>query len=99
MLKIKDGVDLKELEKYLLKLNIMDEEKTLYKNVYCCVSEFNKDEIKNDRIEDYNVEFFINKKREIDYCTYPECRDETKILDKIYDLIQAGLVEKVEDKQ
>ena len=77
MLKIKDGVDLKELEKYLLKLNIMDEEKTLYKNVYCCVSEFNKDEIKNDRIEDYNVEFFINKKREIDYCTYPECRDET----------------------
>ncbi len=46
MLKIKDGVDLKELEKYLLKLNIMDEEKTLYKNVYCCVSEFNKDEIK-----------------------------------------------------
>jgi hypothetical protein len=29
MLKIKDGVDLKELEKYLLKLNIMDEEKCL----------------------------------------------------------------------
>lgn len=27
MLKIKDGVGLKELEKYLLKLNIMDEEK------------------------------------------------------------------------
>lgn len=33
MLKIKDRVDLKELEKYLLKLNIMDEEK---KNIRKC---------------------------------------------------------------
>lgn len=33
MLKIKDGVDLKELEKYLLKPNIMDEEK---KNIRKC---------------------------------------------------------------
>ena len=95
MLKIKDNV--KELEKHLIKLNIMDGDDCKYSNVYCCIREDDYKYIKNNCIEDYFVEFFINKDNAVDYCTYPECRDEEYILDKIYDLIQSGLVEKVED--
>ena len=75
----------------------MDDMECDYSNVYCCVSESNKEHIENNCIQDYNVEFFINKNNEIDYCTYPECRSEDVILDKLYDLIKADLVEKVSE--
>jgi len=73
----------------------MDDNDCVYSNVYCCVSESNKEYIENNCIQDYNVEFFINKNNGIGYCTYPECRSQGVILDKIYDLIKVDLVEKV----
>ena len=95
MLKIKDNIDLKELEKYLIKLNIMDDNECAYSNVYCAIHKKDIDEIKNNCIDDYNVMFFINENNEIDYCTYSEMIDFEFVLDKVYDLIKADLVEKV----
>lgn len=42
ILKLKKDVDVKELEKHLIKLNIMDDNKCIHKNVYCCVEEEEK---------------------------------------------------------
>ena len=83
MLKIKDNVDLKELEKFGIKKYCS------YGYVY---SEDKKDnaELLIDKIND-NYFIVINPFGDNDLI-YHAC------LDKIYDLIQAGLVEKVEDK-
>lgn len=95
MLKIRDGVDLKELEKYLIKLNILDGDNIFLSNVYCFVSNEDKEYIKNNCIDDFLVQFYINNDNEIDYCTYPEQRNNTEIQNILYELIKADLVEKV----
>ena len=95
MLKIKDNVDLKELEKYLLKLNIMDGDKCIYTNVYCCISQDNKQYLENNCIDDYFVNFFINEHKEIDFCLYSEMINWREVFNGVYDLIKDGLVEKV----
>ena len=79
MLKIKNNVDLKELEKYGFKF----ERGTTYiktfksDDTYICVSECEL------RIIDIEIDIF-DREYEIN-----------KIVDTLYDLIQAGLVEKV----
>lgn len=102
MLKIKDDVDLKELEKCGLEyLTIEDYDEEELCKAFCAIDEDEKefyiDDIKARKIDRSCVQFFIDKNREISYCTYPEERSETFILDKIYDLTQAGFVEKVEE--
>lgn len=95
MLKIVDDVDLKELEKHLIKLNIKDNnEKFIQKNAYCCISEDDKEFIRNKSIENYFVQFFINNKNEIDYFYNPTKKDEKFINEKIFDLTKTGLIEK-----
>ncbi|MEI3530654.1 MAG: hypothetical protein V8Q75_06335 [Bacilli bacterium] len=97
MLKIKDNVDSKELEKYgFIKLNIMDGDDCIETNVYCAIQEDDKRFIENNCINDYFVEFYFNNKGEIDYCCYPEQRNEPFFNSIMFDLIKAGLVEKVE---
>ena len=96
MLKIKDNVDLKKLEKFgFKKLNILDDKKYIAKNVYCLVDDEDKVFIKNDTIEDYFVQYYFDKKGYRQFCTYPECRNTNLIDDTNFDLIKAGLVEKV----
>lgn len=84
MLKIKDNVDLKELEKYLTYktfTNLCDEKIS----AWCCIDKYN------------DIQFYFDKNGKISYTTYPECRSEEIIYCKLYDLIKANLVEKVED--
>ena len=72
MLKIKDDVDLKELEKFL------------YKTEYGYVNEVG-----------YFERIFIDKaNRHINFCD-EWYGDDFDLIDIIYDLISAGLVEKV----
>ena len=87
MLKIKDNVDLKELEKFGFEINFVT-------GVY-------KKELKSSYMDNYYIE--VQKSRRIIIET--RIKDEyirnlkstnTDELDVIYDLIQAGLVEKVE---
>lgn len=100
-LKIRYDADPKELEKYLMKLDILDSssgEEYLCRDVYCCVDEDTANTYDN-KVYSYLVQFYINEKREISYCTYPECRDEDFILEKVYDLIKAGLLIKEEEDE
>ena len=84
MLKIKDDVDLKELEKFGFKYD--EEMKYYYKH---CLGTFNK--------------FLVLTIDDIDSCKgqivlYNDGAFNTTLyLDVLYDLIQAGLVEKVSD--
>ena len=89
MLKICDDVDLKELEKFGFKYSWKD-------NIYECY-DFNKGDIYVD-IKNEDKEYI----RKI-YTDNYDYEDENyyfdyKALGIIYDLIQAGLVEKVENK-
>lgn len=80
MLKIKDNVDLKELEKYGFRIFVNYYEKTITDNgygEYMFLSVFEVDRV-------------IGLTANTDDDAY------TENLDIIYDLIQAGLVEKVE---
>ena len=81
MLKIKDNVDLKELEKFGFKQNNHFDLFTRY-------------EYKPDS----STCLYIDEARILS--VFPTYYDKlsSKIMDKLYDLIQAGLVEKVEDK-
>lgn len=92
-LKIREDADPKELEKHLMKLDILNNYKEeVYKHdVYCCVDEYTANTC-DSKVYTFDVQFYINEKREIAYCTYPECRSEDVILDKAYDLIKAGLL-------
>ena len=93
-LKIREDADPKELEKHLMKLDILsnyNDEEIYKKGVYCCVDEYTANTCDN-KVYMFDVQFYINEKREIAYCTYPECRSEDVILDKVYDLIKAGLL-------
>ena len=84
MLKIKDNVDLKELEKFGFE---KDEYKEDVEMVY------NYEEFRTEEIRIYkNKEISIYIDDEL-YC----CAIDTEFLEVLFDLIQAGLVEKVED--
>ena len=86
MLKIKDSVDLKELEKFGLELG-----NSWHMDCYNCEGE--------DLYSFYSIDI-IPKTREI-YCTI--CTDEdcsvhiTGLPNLLFDLIQAGYIEKVEE--
>ena len=82
MLKIKDNVDLKELEKYGFEHHTMIYVKEIKRN-----SEFLKEE-KVIYVEEEDREISIHK----------GLFNVDEELDTIYDLIKADLVEKVDDK-
>lgn len=91
MLKIRDDIDLKELEKYGFEL----------KNTIYYEKEF--EAINFDEEENHKILIYLNKRSialEImnnDY-TYHSFDDELgRIEDTLYDLIKDGLVEKVEE--
>lgn len=101
MAKIKENIDLKKLEKHLVKLNIMDGDDIYVNsdnepciNVYCLIDEDEKEYIENNCIADYFVQFYIDNNREIAYCTYPEQRNEELIINKIIDMTLDNLLEK-----
>ena len=79
MLKIKDNVDLKELEKFGFNYNIEDDS---YDNVISCYEIL---EIDNKTKQ---IKLFINDE-------YWMCHTENNTFDLLYDLIKADLVEKV----
>ena len=100
MLKIKDEVDLKELENFGFRLNEKNEYE--YKNYYPLEDDGTR--YKDENGFDYNwrisISRLFNKELWIeiinDYCSYHnEGPDIEELFDKVYDLIQAGLVEKV----
>lgn len=63
MLKIKDNVDLKELEKFgFKKLDILDHKKVIAKDVYCLVDSDDEEFIKNNTIDDFLVQYYFDKK-------------------------------------
>ena len=81
MLKIKDNVDLKELEKFGLEFR-----PNFYKEKECYVI------YKQDRYGQYYVKLSINVHTRLIRVSV-----STKIINVLFDLIQAGLVEKVGD--
>ena len=94
MLIIKDSVDLKELEKFGFSLN---------KNGLYYEKDFLAEYFEEE--ENHQVLIYINKRNIVldimnnDY-TYHSWDDELgRIEDTLYDLIQAGLVEKVEEER
>lgn len=90
MLKIKDNIDLKELEKYGFEL--VKQSGTYYGFK---LSDFYKLEIKDedlDEIED-KITFNAHRRKLFIDCFSKELSDKT--LDIIYDLIKADLIEKV----
>lgn len=97
MLKIKDNIDLKELEKYGFKPKY-DEDTGLVKEYYInCVERIGHDTFKTKISFSPQFErFYFWKKRVIAW----ELNDidwiREGVPDVLYDLIQAGLVEKVE---
>lgn len=84
MLKIKDNVDLKVLEKYGFRHCQTSMEKYFY--TYYLDNEFDLTIYEQDKI------------LRLGYCPIDDTGSyaDTNYLDKLYDLIQAGLVEKVE---
>ena len=98
MLKIKDDVDLKELEKFGFKPKY-DENTGELKEYY---KEFVDDDIRHYTKE--TIKFYIKKEKRF-FKTYYSCCGGTwdifnskygyEIIDILYDLIQADLVEKV----
>ncbi len=84
MLKIKDNVDLKELEKYGFRKTIVYDEKIYYKDCICCGE---------------RVEIDIREDKSFDICWgYYTMRGEEQER-FIQDLIKADLVEKVESDE
>jgi hypothetical protein len=85
MLKIKDNVDLKELEKFGYTDNFVTN---------CGTSLY----VKSDNLYDLNVRIFVEEDRTffIEWGEYLICGDEQERF--LQDLIDADLVEKVEDK-
>ena len=92
MLKIKDNVDLKELEKF--GFNIFETTAGTVTMIIYCTRYFKKDiniQIYGDEIIEYNEYVFP---RRIMLNSH-----SIKTFDVLYDLIQAGLVEKVREKK
>lgn len=87
MLKIKDGIDLKELEKFGFETTIGSS--WYFKDIVDCAEEKVSIAIrKNDR----RIQISYDTKQSIRLCSFIE-----RELDILFDLIQAGLVEKVSD--
>lgn len=83
MLKIKDNVDLKELEKYGFSKKVSEK---------CYVYTFNDDKY------DISLIIFGDTRKIIIYgAMYGGYEDGKTVEPMLYDLIQAGLVEKVEE--
>lgn len=79
MLKIKDDIDLKELEKFGFKID------ACYKDGY------------GDAMYSYEFLIISQNTRDLCICTgYDELVGDKELI-KLYDLIQAGLVEKIEE--
>lgn len=109
-LKIVDNVDLKELDKYLKKLTIMNDNKVYVdyetnkkcKDLYCFVNRNDNrtygDNIEKGYIDSFEVQFYFNSHKEMSCCTYPEFLDIESICCKVYELTKANLVEVVEDE-
>ena len=96
MLKIKDNVDLKELEKFgFVKLDILDDEKVIAKGVYCLIDNDDKEFIRNNVIDDFFVQYYFDNNKYKKYCTYPEQRNQSLIESTDFNLIKADIVEKV----
>lgn len=104
MLKIKDNVDLKELEKFGFKPKYNEDTGELV--------EYYKEYLEPNKEREYDyyketIKFIIKKEKKW-FTTHRSCCGGTwdifdknfgyKIIDLIYDLIQAGLVEKVGEK-
>lgn len=81
MLKIRDGVDLKQLEKFGFNINKHYDLFTRY-------------EYKSDS----STCLYIDEARVLSIFPTHYDKLEPRIMNKLFDLIQAGLVEKVEDK-
>lgn len=100
MLKIKDNVDLKELEKFGFREHKQD-------NKDVCISKWTRRWIEADTIDGYSCgssgwEFYpaieVYKDRTLRvYIEDSWCGGYTRHLNILFDLIQAGLVEKVEE--
>lgn len=87
MLKIRDGIDLKELEKFGFETTIGSS--WYFKDLVDCKEEKVSIGIrKSDRV----IQISYDTKQNIRLCAYIE-----KELDILFDLITAGLVEKVSD--
>ena len=80
MLKIKDNVDLKELEKFGFRYSIGEDQHYYFDNIGIFIGD--------------NLEIVISFNDD-DYC---ELEIVLSLLNLLYDLIKADLVEKVEDK-
>lgn len=83
MLKIKDNVDLKELERFGFKYN------DVYRYYYINIDISERLEI--DKLS-HEIRLFIDDE-------YYRCWTANNTFDLLYDLIKADLVEKVEDNQ
>ena len=98
MLKIKDGVDLKELEKLGFKPKYDEDtgELKVYIKEFIVKNKHYVDEKCKEYIifEIYKINRFINKKRWCCGATW-NTFDSTVLEDCLYDLIQAGFIEKV----
>lgn len=88
MLKIKDNIDLKELEKFGFKY---EEEHGLHSNRYIYIDEDNSQTV---ALNTKDREIFVEDTSES--YTFGAIVDDA--LTVIYDLIQAGLVEKVREQ-
>ena len=97
MLKIKDDVDLKELEKFGFEYDDFNEtyDKEINYNTTLFVYEGSNDLYV--MVSDYYPECGVSEYEEFTYKDYIALYEIE--FDEVYDLIQAGLVEKVDDKQ
>ncbi len=101
MLKIRDGIDLKELEKYGFKhyhtiwksdKNMPDESNWCYDLEFIDIDKKVQVLLIQIDDEDRKIQEYIDREYEM-YCIVKETR-----LNILYDLIKDGLVEKVDDK-
>lgn len=109
MLKIKDNVDLKELEKFGFETGYYDYYTTKKEVVipcYCYECECSEEDTGHNKIYENQINYMVDKKtRMIDRMTYGgEDSYHFNIMNSedynlLYDLIKADLVEKVEENK
>lgn len=97
MLKIKDNVDLKELEQYLVRLNIIDGDDCIESNVYCLIDNENKDFVENNCINDYFVDCYFDKENKLSFCNYPEQINWKSVINMVHELTKENILEKIDD--
>jgi len=107
MLKIKDNVDLKVLEKFGFELGCYDyytTKKTVVIPCHCYECECSEEDTGHNKVYENQINFMVDKKtRMINRMTYGGKDSyyfnimQPQDYDTIYDLIKADLVEKVEE--